>query len=74
MKARFEIEWKEYKEANPDASHTHHARFKYHNEKMKEWYEEASSEKKVEVEEFRQKSKSDLGVGDESDPNRLFQE
>lgn len=41
---------------------------------MKKWYEEADSEKKVEVEEFRQKSKSDLGGGDDLDPNRQFQE
>jgi hypothetical protein len=42
---------------------------------MKEWYEEADTEKKEEVEEFRQKSKNDLlepEGGD--DPNRLFQE
>ena len=74
MKARVENEWKEYKEANPEASHSHQDRFKFHNEKMKKWYEEADTEKKVEVEEFRQKSKSDLGGGDDSDPNRQFQE
>jgi hypothetical protein len=39
---------------------------------MQEWYEEADEEKKKEVEEFRQKSKSGFLGGD--DPNRLFQE
>ena len=45
-------EWKEYWEANPEASHSHQARFKFHNRKMQEWYEEANIEKKKEVEEF----------------------
>jgi hypothetical protein len=72
MKDRVDNEWKEYKEANPEASHSHQARFKFHNKKMQEWYEEADLEKKKEVEEFRQKYKDDLLEGD--DPNRLFQE
>jgi hypothetical protein len=42
---------------------------------MKEWYEEADTEKKKEVEEYRQKSKDDsLLVEGGDDPNRLFQE
>ena len=42
---------------------------------MKEWYEEAGTEKKKEVDEYRQKLKgaSDLLDG-EDDPNCLFQE
>ena len=73
LKAKFDNEWKEYREANSEASHSHQARFKFHNKKMQEWYEEADIEKKKEVEEFRQKSKDDsLDGGD--DPNRLFQE
>lgn len=75
LKAKFDREWKEYQEANPEASHSHQARFKFHNEKMKEWYEEADIEKKKEVDEYRQKLKNDLlEGGDASDPNRLFQE
>jgi hypothetical protein len=73
LKDRVDNEWKEYKEANPEASHSHQARFKFHNKKMQEWYEEADMEKKKEVEEFRQKSKDDLLEGGD-DPNRLFQE
>jgi len=42
---------------------------------MKEWYEEADIEKKKEVDDYRQKSKEDLlENGDDSDPNRQFQE
>jgi len=41
---------------------------------MKEWYEEADTEKKKKVEEFRQKSKGDLLEGEDDDPNRLLQE
>lgn len=42
---------------------------------MKEWYEEASIEKKKEVDEFRKKCKDDLSEGEgASDPNRQFQE
>ena len=68
-------EWKEYQEANPEASHSHKARFKFHNEKMMEWYEEADLEKKKQVEEFRQKPKDGLlEGGDDSDPNHLLQE
>lgn len=72
MKARVDSEWKEYKEANPEASQSKQARFKFHNDKMKEWYEEADTEKKKEVEEFRKMSKGDLEG--EEDPNRKFQE
>jgi hypothetical protein len=72
LKARVDNEWKEYQEANPEANHSHQARFKFHNEKMKQWYDEADTEKKNEVEEFRQKSKSDLEGGDDS--NRILQE
>ena len=67
-------EWKEYWEANPEASHSHQARFKFHNRKMQEWYEEANIEKKKEVEEFRQKSKGNLLESGDEDPNHLFQE
>jgi hypothetical protein len=70
-----ENDWKEYKEANPEANHSHQARFSFRNKKMQEWYEEADIEKKKEVEEFRKKLKSNddsLEGGD--DPNRLFQE
>ena len=65
-------EWKEYKEANPEASQSPQARFKFHNQKMQEWYKEADIEKKKEVEDFRQKSKDNLLEGDNA--NRLFQE
>ena len=41
---------------------------------MQEWYEEADSEKKKEVEEFRQKSKGDFLEGGDDDPNNRFQE
>jgi hypothetical protein len=71
LKARVESEWKEYKEANPEASQSHQARFKFHNELMKEWYEEADTEKKKEVEEYCKKSKGDLESGDDS--NTFFQ-
>lgn len=74
LKSRVDDEWKEYQEANPEANHSHQARFKFHNKKMQEWYEEADTEKKKEVEEFRQKSKGDLLEGGDDDPNRLFQE
>jgi hypothetical protein len=40
---------------------------------MQEWYEEADTYKKKEVEEFRLKSK-DVSLEDGDDPNRLFQE
>ena len=70
---RFDDEWKDYQEANPEASHLHQACFKYHNKKMQEWYEEADIEKKKEVKEFCQKAKEILlEVG--KDPNCLFQE
>ena len=46
LKERFDNEWKNYQEANPEASHMHQARFKFHNMKMQEWYEEADIEKK----------------------------
>lgn len=72
MRAKVDDEWNKYKEANPEASHSHQARFKFHNKKMKEWYEETDTDKKEEVEEFLQKSKGDLEGGD--DPNRLLQE
>jgi hypothetical protein len=52
LKDRVNNKWKEYKEANPEASHSHQARFKFHNKKMQEWYEEANMEKKKEVENF----------------------
>ena len=53
----------------------HQAQSKFHNEKMKEWYEEAGIEKKKQVDNFCQKSKEDvLEGGDASDPNCLFQE
>jgi hypothetical protein len=74
LKAKVDNEWKEYREANPEASHSHQARFKFHNRKMQEWYEEADTEKKKEVEEFRQKSKGNLLESGDDDPNRLFQE
>lgn len=74
LKARVDEEWKEYQEANPEASHSHQDRFKFHNQKMKIWYEEADIERKNEVEEFRQKAKDVLEGGDASDPNRQFQE
>jgi len=74
LKARVGSEWKEYKEANPEASKSREARFMFHNEKMKEWYEEADTAKKEEVEEFRKRSKSDLEVEGEDDCNRKFQE
>jgi hypothetical protein len=44
---------------------------------MQEWYEEADTEEKKKVEEFRQKSKGDLLEGGDEDPstsNRLLQE
>ena len=66
-------EWKEYQEANPEASHSHQACFKFHNKKMQEWYEEADIEKKKEVEEFQQKPKDELLEGGD-DPSRLLQE
>jgi hypothetical protein len=57
------------------ANHSHQARFKFHNKKMKEWYEEVDEEKKKEVEKFCQKFKEDsLEGGDASDYNRQFQE
>ena len=34
---------------------TLHDHFKFHNKKMQEWYEEADTEKKEEVEEYQQK-------------------
>lgn len=75
LKAKFESEWKEHKEANPEASHSNKARFKFRNEKMKAWYDEADTEKKKQVDEYRQKYRDDLlEGGDDSDPNRLFQE
>ena len=73
LKAKVDNKWKEYQEANPKASHSHQARFKFHNRKMQEWYEEADTEKK-EVEEFQQKSKGNLLESGDDDPNRLFQE
>jgi hypothetical protein len=51
----------------------HQARFKFHNKKIKEWYEQADEEKKKKVEEFCQYFKEDsLERGD--DPNCQFQE
>ena len=42
---------------------------------MQDWYEEADTEKKEEVEEFRQKLKGDLlEGGGNDDPNFLLQE
>ena len=41
---------------------------------MKEWYEEADSEKKERVEEFWQNSKGDLLEDGDKDPNCIFQE
>lgn len=41
---------------------------------MQEWYEEADSEKKKKVEEFRQNPKGDLLEGGDKDPNHIFQE
>lgn len=42
---------------------------------MQDWYEEADTEKKKEVEEFRQKLKGDLlEDGGNGDPNHLLQE
>ena len=73
LKARFASKWKEYKEANPEAGKSRQDRFKFHNETMKEWYEEADTEKKKEVEDFRQKSKDESFEGGD-DPNRRFQE
>ena len=72
LKDKIDNEWKEYKEANPEASHSHQACFKLYNKKMQEWYDEANIEKKKEVEDFRQKSKDDLLEGGD-DPNQLFQ-
>ena len=74
LKPKVDDEWEEYQKANPEADHSHKACFKFHNEKMKEWYEEAGTEKK-EVNEYRQKLKgaSDSLEG-EDDPNCLFQE
>ena len=40
---------------------------------MQEWYDEADTEKKKEVEEFWQKSKDNSSEGGD-DPNHLFQE
>jgi hypothetical protein len=40
---------------------------------MKEWFEDADSETKKKVEEFRQKPKGELLEGD-NDPNRIYQE
>jgi hypothetical protein len=73
LKARFNDEWKEYQNANPEATSTQD-RFKFHSEKMQQWYDEADSEKQKEVEEFLRKSKGDLLEGGDVDPNRLFQE
>jgi hypothetical protein len=73
LKAKVDIEWKEYLKADSEASNSRQARFKFHNKKMQEWYEEADEEKKKEVEEFRQKSKDGFLEGGD-DPNRLFQE
>ena len=73
LKDRVDNEWKEYKEANPEANNSHQAHFKFHNKKMQEWYDEADIEKKKEVEEFQQKSKDNLSEGGD-DPNHLFQE
>jgi hypothetical protein len=74
LKSRVDTEWQEYQEANPEASHSHQARFKFHNKKMQEWYEEADMEKKKEVEEFRQKCKDGSSEGDGGDdPNCLLQ-
>ena len=70
---RVDEEWKKYQEANPEANHGHQDRFKFHNKKMQEWFEEADSETKKKVEEFRQNSKGDLLEGDK-DPNCIFQE
>ena len=72
LKDRVNNEWKEYKEANPEANHSHQARFEFHNKKIQEWYDEADIEKK-EVEEFQQKFKDNSSEG-RDDPNRLFQE
>ena len=69
LKARVYEEWKEYQEVNPEANHSCQAHFKFHNKKMKEWYEEADSEKKERVEEFWQNSKGDLLEGGDKDPN-----
>jgi hypothetical protein len=74
LKPKIDNEWKEYREANPEAGHSHQARFKFRNRKMREWYEEADTEKKKEVEEFQQKSKGNLLESGDDDPNRLFQE
>jgi len=70
---RVDEEWKKYQEANPEANHGHQDHFKFHNKKMQEWFEEANSETKKKVEEFRQNSKGDLLEGDK-DPNCIFQE
>ena len=51
LKARFESECKEDKEANPEASQSHKPRFKFLNEKIKEWYEEADTKKKKQVDD-----------------------
>ena len=38
----------------PEANHSHQALFKFRNEKMKKWYEEADTKTKKEVEEYRE--------------------
>ena len=54
LKAKVESEWIEYKEANPEANHSSQARFKFRNELMKKWFEEADTKTKEEVEEYRE--------------------
>lgn len=74
MKAKVESEWKEYQEANPEANHSPQARFKFRNEMMKKWFEEADTKTKEKVEEYRQNLLGESGGGDDSDPNHQFQE
>lgn len=75
LKPRVDTEWAAYLEANPDAGHSTHDRFNFHNKKMQEWYEETDAEVKKQVEAFRQQRKDELvDEGDESDnTNRLLQ-
>ena len=73
-KAKVESEWIEYKEANPEANQSHQALFKFRNEKMKKWYEEADTKTKKEVEEYREMFLAEPDGGDDSNPNVKFQE
>lgn len=75
LKARVDTEWETYQHEHPDVTHTTRDRFIFHNQKMQDWYEEAESDVKGKVEEFRQQHKDGIVEGDEgNDANHHFQE